>query len=194
MNLAVCDCVYIISLVCNCLHFELLSGHKRTLHFQNGTKNKCGLLRTPYLRQSVDRFSEFCFRLPMWYAHRCRLMPLVLEITEILSLLHMANEESAATLQHEFRTDVHTELPRHVDFCGLLSNQSRRRSAVAPGTEGGPGPWFCTCTLSVRVSCTVRKFLFVWLRVKLCEECTLHGYSSPNAEQTILLWGNYFKN
>jgi hypothetical protein len=34
--------------------------HKRTLHFQNYTENKCGVLRTSHLHQSVEKLSKFC--------------------------------------------------------------------------------------------------------------------------------------
>jgi hypothetical protein len=34
--------------------------HKRALHFQNGTENKCGVLRTSHLHQSIEKLSKFC--------------------------------------------------------------------------------------------------------------------------------------
>jgi len=57
-----------------------------------------------------------------------------LKMTNELSVLHMANEESVTAQQHEFRTDVYTEPPRHVDICRLLLKQTLCRFAVGPGT------------------------------------------------------------
>jgi hypothetical protein len=37
--------------------------HKRTLHFQNDTENKCGVLRTSHLHQSIEKHSKFCTHL-----------------------------------------------------------------------------------------------------------------------------------
>jgi hypothetical protein len=37
------------------------SEHKSTLHFKNDAENKCGILRTSYLYQSIDKHSKFCF-------------------------------------------------------------------------------------------------------------------------------------
>jgi hypothetical protein len=45
------------------LHYEIQSEHKRTLHFQNDTENKCGVLRTSYLHQSIEKHSKFCIHL-----------------------------------------------------------------------------------------------------------------------------------
>jgi hypothetical protein len=36
--------------------------HKKTLHFQNDTENKCGVLRTSHLHQSTKKHSKFCFK------------------------------------------------------------------------------------------------------------------------------------
>jgi hypothetical protein len=36
--------------------------HKRTLHFQNDTENKCGVLRTSHVHQSIEAHSKFCFK------------------------------------------------------------------------------------------------------------------------------------
>jgi hypothetical protein len=46
----------------------------------------------------------------------------------------MTNEESVTAQQHEFRTDVYTEPPRHVDICRLLLKHTLCRFAVGPGT------------------------------------------------------------
>jgi hypothetical protein len=53
---APCRRAYINSL---CIQGE----HKRTLHFQNDTENKCGLLRTSHLHQSTEKLSKFCTHL-----------------------------------------------------------------------------------------------------------------------------------
>jgi hypothetical protein len=37
--------------------------HKRTLHFQNDTENKCGVLRTSHIHQSIEKLSEVCTHL-----------------------------------------------------------------------------------------------------------------------------------
>jgi hypothetical protein len=39
------------------------SQHKITLHFQNDTENKCGVLKTSYLHQSIEKISKFCTHL-----------------------------------------------------------------------------------------------------------------------------------
>jgi hypothetical protein len=36
---------------------------KRTLHFQSDTENKCGVLRTSHLYQSIEKLSKFCTNL-----------------------------------------------------------------------------------------------------------------------------------
>lgn len=57
----------------------------------------------------------------------CAPLPLLvtcLKMTKELSVLHVANEESVTAQQHEFRTDVYTEPPRHVDICRLLLKQT----------------------------------------------------------------------
>jgi hypothetical protein len=41
-------------------HIQIQSEHKRTLHFQNNTENKCGILRTSHLHQSIEKLSKFC--------------------------------------------------------------------------------------------------------------------------------------
>jgi ABC-type polysaccharide/polyol phosphate transport system ATPase subunit len=55
----------VIGLECG-LHIELLvlsiiqGEHKGTLHFQNYTENKCGIVRTSHLHQSIERLSKTC--------------------------------------------------------------------------------------------------------------------------------------
>jgi hypothetical protein len=47
-----------------CGSFVIMQGeHKRTLHFQNYTENKCGILRTSHLHQSIEKLSKFCTHL-----------------------------------------------------------------------------------------------------------------------------------
>jgi hypothetical protein len=41
---------------------NLHSIHKRTLLFQNNVKNKCGILRTSHLRQSMEELKKFYFK------------------------------------------------------------------------------------------------------------------------------------
>jgi hypothetical protein len=36
--------------------------HKRTLHFQSDTENKCYVLRTSHLHQPIEKHSKFCFK------------------------------------------------------------------------------------------------------------------------------------
>jgi hypothetical protein len=36
--------------------------HKITLHIQNDTENKCGVLRNSHLHQSIEKHSKFCFK------------------------------------------------------------------------------------------------------------------------------------
>jgi hypothetical protein len=51
---------------CSCLRIGLLivqSEHKRTLHFQNDTENKCDVLRTSHLHQSIEKLSKSCTHL-----------------------------------------------------------------------------------------------------------------------------------
>jgi hypothetical protein len=45
------------------LKYGIQSEHKRTLHFQNDTENKCGVLRTSHLHQSIEKLSKFCTHL-----------------------------------------------------------------------------------------------------------------------------------
>jgi hypothetical protein len=37
--------------------------HKRTLHFQSDTKNKCGVLRTSHLHQSIEKTLKVLFQM-----------------------------------------------------------------------------------------------------------------------------------
>jgi hypothetical protein len=44
----------------NKLKHTIIPGeHKRTLHFQNDTENKCGVLRTSHLHQSIEKHQSF---------------------------------------------------------------------------------------------------------------------------------------
>jgi hypothetical protein len=46
-----------------CKHnFKIQDEHKRTLHFQNDTENKSGVLRSSHLHQSIEKPSKFCTR------------------------------------------------------------------------------------------------------------------------------------
>jgi hypothetical protein len=36
--------------------------YKRTLHFQNDTESKCGVLKTSHLHQSKKKDSKFCLK------------------------------------------------------------------------------------------------------------------------------------
>jgi hypothetical protein len=48
------------------LGYELLilqGEHKRTSHFQNDIENKCSVLRTSHLHQSIEKNSKFCTHL-----------------------------------------------------------------------------------------------------------------------------------
>jgi hypothetical protein len=44
-----------------CMHIQ--GEHKINLHFQNDTENKCGVLRTSHLHQSIEKLSKFCTHL-----------------------------------------------------------------------------------------------------------------------------------
>jgi hypothetical protein len=45
--------------------------HKRTLYFQNDTENKCSVLRTSHLHQSIEKLSKFCKHVTeTWYVLR----------------------------------------------------------------------------------------------------------------------------
>jgi hypothetical protein len=44
-----------VCLICSFIHIE----HERTLHFQNDTENKCGVLRTSLLHQSIKNTRSF---------------------------------------------------------------------------------------------------------------------------------------
>jgi hypothetical protein len=43
--------------------FIVQGEHKRTLHFQNDTENKCGMLRTSRLHQSIEKHSKVLFQM-----------------------------------------------------------------------------------------------------------------------------------
>jgi hypothetical protein len=55
---------YIMENAAFCIHcaFIVQGEHKRTLHFQNDTENKCGVLKTSHLHQSIEKHSKFCFK------------------------------------------------------------------------------------------------------------------------------------
>jgi hypothetical protein len=38
--------------------FQIQGEHKRTFHFQNDTENKCGVLRTSHLHQSIKKNTQ----------------------------------------------------------------------------------------------------------------------------------------
>jgi hypothetical protein len=45
--------------------------HKRTLHIQNDTENKCGVLKTSHLHHLILKLSKFCTHLTeTWYVLR----------------------------------------------------------------------------------------------------------------------------
>jgi hypothetical protein len=39
------------------------SEHKRTLHFKNGTENKCSVLRTSHLHHSIEKTLKVLFQM-----------------------------------------------------------------------------------------------------------------------------------
>jgi hypothetical protein len=56
-------CVLKFKLEVKPLYMKCIQGeHKGTLHFKNDTENKCGVLRTSHLHQSIERHSKFCFK------------------------------------------------------------------------------------------------------------------------------------
>jgi hypothetical protein len=44
------------------MNVNIQGEHKRTLHFQNDTENKCGVLRTSHLHQSIVKHSNLCLK------------------------------------------------------------------------------------------------------------------------------------
>jgi hypothetical protein len=42
---------------------KIQGGHKRALHSQNDTENKCSVVRTSHLHQSTEKLSKFCTHL-----------------------------------------------------------------------------------------------------------------------------------
>jgi hypothetical protein len=42
--------------------FTMRIEHERTLHFQNGTENRCGILRTSHPYHHIEKFSKLCFK------------------------------------------------------------------------------------------------------------------------------------
>jgi hypothetical protein len=57
-------CVFTCLIIHNVVNIQ--GEHKRTLHFQNDTENKCGVFRTSHLHQSIEKHSQFCFKWPGW--------------------------------------------------------------------------------------------------------------------------------
>jgi hypothetical protein len=57
-------CVSFIRFVQKAQHtlVNIQDEHKRTLHTQNDTENKCGALRTSHLHQSIEKHSKFCLK------------------------------------------------------------------------------------------------------------------------------------
>jgi hypothetical protein len=59
-----CSCLVTRNQDKTIIHRWLMQGeHKRTLCFQNDTENKCGVLRTSHLHQSIEKLSTFCTHL-----------------------------------------------------------------------------------------------------------------------------------
>jgi hypothetical protein len=56
---SVCIPTWTVGMFCSNTQDE----YKRTLHFQNDTENKCGVLRTSHLHQSIETLSKFCTHL-----------------------------------------------------------------------------------------------------------------------------------
>jgi len=91
--------------------------HKRSLHFQNDTENKCGVLRTSHPHQSIEKLSQFCFK---WPGDCCCCAPL-LDATSFENgyptcVLQLGKIERVTAVQRTTRTQYHTEPPSRVSI------------------------------------------------------------------------------
>jgi hypothetical protein len=95
--------------------------HKITLHFQNGTENKCSKLRISHQQQLIENFQtlfQIIFVI-VAVAHLCQMM-LVLEMAtpehRSWCALQLVKNESVTAGQRAFRTQFHTEPPSQVSI------------------------------------------------------------------------------
>jgi hypothetical protein len=54
---------FILQVLLNIWQRAIQGEHKRILHFKNDTENKCGVLTTSHLHQSIEKLSKFCTHL-----------------------------------------------------------------------------------------------------------------------------------
>jgi hypothetical protein len=96
--------------------------YKRTLQFHNDTENKCDVLRTSYLHQSIEKHSKFCFKWPGWlsllrasagYHYFCKWLP---PQQRSWCDLQSAKKESVTAVRSAFRTQLHMEPPSRVSI------------------------------------------------------------------------------